>query len=115
MDYNPIFQFIHEFDMAKVLYRSIGELPTGTYNVATNEFISLREALNITSKKGIPFPVFVAGKLNKLLHYARLDVPDYLIDYLKYSCLVNNNQLKKYLGENFYRFNIKETIKLASL
>jgi len=115
MDYNPIFQFIHEFDMAQVLCRTIKELPTGTYNVATNEFISLNDAINLVQKKGIPFPMFLAGKLNKVLQYAKLDVPDYLIDYLKYSCLIDNGQLKKYLGENFYRFKIEETIKLSSI
>lgn len=115
IDYNPIFQFIHEFDMAKVLYRSIAELPTGVYNVATDEFISLNDAINLVSKKGIPFPMFLAGQLNKILHIGHLNVPDYLIDYLKYSCLINNSQLKKYLGENFYRFKIDETIKLSSI
>lgn len=115
IDYNPIFQFIHEFDMAKVLYRTIDELPTGVYNVATNEFISLKDAINIVSKKGIPFPMFIAGKLNNVLKYAKLDVPDYLISYLKYSCLISNEQLKKYLGENFYRFSIQESIKLSSI
>jgi UDP-glucose 4-epimerase len=101
--------------MAKVLYRSIAELPTGVYNVATDEFISLNDAINLVSKKGIPFPMFLAGHLNKILHIGHLNVPDYLIDYLKYSCLINNSQLKKYLGENFYRFKIEETIKLSSI
>ena len=71
IDYNPIFQFIHEFDMAKVLFRTINEVPTGVYNVATNEFISLNDAINLVSKKGIPFPMFLAGKLT-LFHVCRL-------------------------------------------
>ncbi len=112
IDYNPIFQFIHEFDMAQVLYRSISELPTGIYNVATNEFISLRKALDIIGSKGIPFPISMASALNKVLKVTSLDVPEYLIDYLKYSCLINNDNLNKFLGEDFYRFRMEETLQL---
>lgn len=112
MDYNPIFQFIHEFDMASVLARSLEELPTGIYNVATDEFISLREALDVVGVKGIPFSMALAGQINHGLKMLKIKIPDYLIDYLKYSCLINNSSLKKHLGENFYRFNIEESLKL---
>ena len=115
IDYNPIFQFIHEFDMAHILYRTIQEIPTGTYNVSTNEFISLREALDLIGTKGVPFPITIANALNKILKISHLEVPEYLIDYLKYSCLLNNKALQKYLGTNFYRFSIAETLKLVKL
>ena len=112
MDYNPVFQFIHEFDMAQVLLRSMEELPTGMYNVATDEFISLRDALDIIGSKGIPFPISLASKLNKVLGFTKLDIPEYLIDYLKYSCLIDNKQLKKHLGDDFFRFKMDESLKL---
>lgn len=112
IDYNPVFQFIHEFDMAQVLYRSIEELPTGIYNVATNEFISLRDALDIIGSKGIPFPISIASKLNSFLKITNLSFPEYLIDYLKFSCLIDNSQLKEHLGQDFARFKIEESLKL---
>jgi UDP-glucose 4-epimerase len=115
IDFNPFFQFIHEFDMANVLYRSIDELPTGTYNVGNDDFIALREALDIIGSKGIPFPITLAHGLNDLLKTIRIDVPSYLLDYLKYSCLISNKELKKHLGEDFLRFNIKETLELVRL
>ena len=115
LDYNPMFQFIHEFDMATILYRSITELPTGVYNVATDEYISLRQALDITGPQGIPFPISVAGTLNKVLKSANLAVPDYLLDYLKFTCLISNKEIKKHLGDDLFRFNIEETLKLIKL
>lgn len=114
MDFNPIFQFIHEFDMAMVLMRSMEELPTGVYNVATDDFISLREAFEIVGTKATPFPMALAGPINQALRLINMKVPDYLIDYLKYSCLIGNGALKKRLGENFYRFNAQETLKLLN-
>lgn len=115
IDYNPVFQFIHEFDMAQVLYRAIDELPTGIYNVATDEFITLRDALDIIGSKGIPFPISVASAFNSILKIPHLEVPEYLISYLKYSCLISNEQLTKYLGKDFARFKIKETLELIKL
>ncbi len=112
IDYNPVFQFIHEFDMAQVLYRSLDELPTGIYNVATDEFITLREALKLIGSNGIPFPISLAGTINHILRMVHLDVPDYLVDYLKYSCLIDNSLLKQHLGNDFFRFKIEETLKL---
>lgn len=115
MDYNPFFQFIHEFDMANVLYQALTKLPTGTYNVAGDDFISLREALKIVGTTGIPFPMLFSGGLNSVLKKFNVDVPDYLLDYLKYSCLISNGELKKHLGPGFLRFSIKEALELLRL
>jgi UDP-glucose 4-epimerase len=115
MDYNPFFQFIHEFDMAQVLCRSLEGLPTGTYNVAGSEFISLREALDLVGSKGLPFPITLAKSMNDVLKLMKIEVPEYLLDYLKFSCLIDNQALRKKLGEDFLRFGIRETLELIKL
>lgn len=115
IDFNPFFQFIHEFDMANILYRSLGEVPTGTYNVSGNEFIALREALRVVGTKGIPFPMILAGGLNSALKRMKIEVPEYLLEYLKFSCLISNHQLQKHLGENFLRFSIREALEMIKL
>ena len=114
-DYNPFFQFIHEFDMAQVLYKVLQDVPTGTYNVTGNDFIALREALDVVGTKGIPFPMVLAGGLNTVLKKLNIDVPDYLLDYLKFSCLISNQELQKHLGPNFLRFSIKEALEMIKL
>ena len=114
-DYNPFFQFIHEFDMAQILYKVLNDVPTGTYNVAGSDFISFREALDVVGTKGIPFPMVLAGGLNRVLKKINIDVPDYLLDYLKFSCLISNHELKKHLGPNFLRFSIKEALEMIKL
>jgi UDP-glucose 4-epimerase len=114
LDYNPFFQFIHEFDMANILFKSL-ELPTGTFNVAGSDFISLREALDVVGTKSVPFPMILAKGLNKALKRFHSEVPDYLLDYLKFSCLISNTELKKHLGPNFLRFSIREALELIKL
>lgn len=115
MDYNPFFQFIHEFDMANILYRALDELPTGTYNVAGEEYISLREALDVVGTRAIPFPMILAGGLNSLLRRLNVEVPPYLLDYLKFSCLISNHKLAKHLGPDFLRFSVREALELIKL
>lgn len=115
IDFNPHFQFLHEFDMANVLYRAIKDIPTGIYNVAGNDFISLEEALKITKTKVIPFPLSMATLLNSMLKKMSLEIPDYLIDYLKYSCLISNDQIVKVLGKDFLRFSTKEALEAIRL
>ncbi len=115
VDYNPFFQFVHEFDMAQILYKALENLPTGTYNVAGDEYISLREALDVVGTKGIPFPMMFGGPLNSTLRKINIDVPDYLLDYMKFSCLISNGELRKHLGQNFMRFGIKEALELIKL
>lgn len=115
IDFNPFFQFIHEFDMAQILYKALENLPTGTYNVAGDEYISLREALDVVGTRAVPFPMILGTPLNNIVRRINIDVPDYLIDYLKFSCLISNAEMKKYLGEEFMRFRIKEALELIKL
>ena len=113
IDYNPMFQFIHEFDMANILFRALESVPTGVYNIATDDFMSLSQALSIMKNSGIPFPMVLGKPINGLLKHLGMSVPNYLIDYLKFSCLIDNSKIKEVLGEDFYRYTIAETLKLS--
>jgi len=111
LDYNPMYQFIHEFDMAEILYHSVEQLPTGIYNVATDDYISLRDAVRSLGGEGIPVPLFAANALN---HFLKV-VPDYFIDYLKYPCLIDNSALKKHLPKHYYRFSAEDALAQIKL
>lgn len=115
LDFNPQFQFIHEFDMANVLLECIYTIPTGIYNVATDEFIAIRDALKILGTEGIPFPMAIGSMIAKFLKLGSFNIPEYLIDYLKFSCLIDNSEIKKHLPKDFFRFKIKDTLKLIKL
>ncbi len=59
--------------------------------------------------------MMLAGGLNLALKKINMEVPDYLLDYLKFSCLISNSELKKHLGANFLRFSINEALELIKL
>lgn len=112
IDYNPMFQFIHEYDMARVLLACAHAIPTGIYNVSPPDFISLREARQTIGVPGVPSSLFLLGHLAELFKRFNPDLPHYLVDYLKFSCLIDARELNTHLGKDFYTFTIKETLQL---
>ncbi len=115
IDYNPTYQFIHEFDMAMVLFRAIKEIPLGVYNIAPDDYIAIQDALKRVEGRKIPFIASLGKIINKSLAPFGMSFPDYFIDYLKYTCLIDNTQIKKCLGNDFCRFNVEETLDLVSM
>lgn len=112
IDYNPTFQFIHEFDMASVLIHSL-KMPTGIYNVAKeDDYIPLRDVFKIHKPLAIPFPLSLSGVLRRV---KLSPIPDYLLNYLKFSCLISGDKLKKQLPDDFFHFNSKDAIEQLAL
>lgn len=111
LDYNPMFQFVHEFDMANIIVESAQQLSTGIYNVAGDDVISLHEAAQIIDVKKIKVPIVLVEQLAKILT-PLWQFPHYLIDYLKYPATLDNSELKKNLGPDIFRFNAKEALEL---
>ena len=112
IDYNPMFQFIHEYDMARVLEACVTAVPTGIYNVSPPEFIALIEARNTIGVPGIPTSLFMLGHLAKVFKRFNAELPHYLLDYLKFSCLIDARALSQHLGDDFYNHTIKNTLQL---
>ena len=112
IDFNPMLQFIHEFDMAHLIVHACERLSTGVYNAAPDEVIPLRQALKIANGgKGIPIPFAVGKALARLVESPILRVPDYLIDYLMHPCLIDNSALKKHLPQDFFRFAVEDSLQ----
>lgn len=114
IDYNPMFQFIHEFDMASILLKACHDLPTGLYNVAPDETISIKEARKIVGHPSLPVPLFVLEQMAKVLK-RMWRFPDYLIEYIMFSCIIDNSELKKHLPPDFFRFKTNEALELLRL
>lgn len=111
LDYNPMFQFVHEFDMANIIVESAQHLKTGIYNVAGDDVITLHEASKIIGVKKLLVPIIAVEQLAKILTPV-WKFPHYLLEYLKYPSTLDNSELKKNLGSDIFRFNAKEALEL---
>lgn len=112
LDYNPMMQFLHEFDMARAIVFSIQKLPSGVYNIAPNDYLSLKHAVKILhGDHSMRLPLSLLGIINKGLNFMGMGVAPYLIDYLKYSCLISNNSFSKHLPQNWWQYSSKSAIE----
>jgi len=115
-DFNPMMQFIHEYDMANVLAYALSDLPLGVYNVAPDECMSLYKAKEVLGVSTIKIPSFLikgAASLTRTVW----SFPKYLIDYIQYPCILDNSLLKKsYKGEDkLFKYATKEALALSRL
>lgn len=111
MDYNPMFQFIHEFDMATMIVNAMEKFTTGIYNVTGDDVISLHEAAEIIGVKKILVPIIAVEQLAKFLTPV-WKFPLYMLDYIKFPSTLDNSELKKILGNDTFRFSAKEALEL---
>lgn len=111
IDYNPMFQFVHEFDMASIIVASAETLKTGIYNVAGDDVVSLHEASAIVGMRKLKVPIIVVEQLAKIMTPV-WKFPTYLIDYLKFPATLDNSEIKKNLGDHIFRFSAKEALEL---
>jgi UDP-glucose 4-epimerase len=114
IDYNPMFQFIHEFDMASMIVNALDSFKTGIYNVTNDDFITLHEAAQIIGVKKIKVPIIAVEQLTKVISPV-WSFPLYLLDYIKYPSTLDNSELKKSLGDNSFRFTSREALELLKL
>ena len=115
-DFNPMMQFIHEYDMANVIANSLNHLPTGIYNVAPDECLSLYKAKSTLNVSTIPLPSFLI-KAAASLTSTLWTFPKYLIDYIQYPCILDNSLLKSsYSGkEKLFKYATHEALALSRL
>lgn len=114
IDYNPMFQFVHEFDMASIIVGSAEKLKTGVYNVAGDDVVSLHEAAAIVGMRKLKVPIILVEQMAKIMT-PLWKFPTYLIEYLKFPATLDNSELKKNLGDNIFRFSSKEALELLKL
>ena len=110
IDYNPFFQFIHQDDMSDIIVNGITKLPAGVFNVATDDYISLKDLVNKLDAKLAPMPMFLTSIMAHAMKKIFENVPDYFIDNLRYSTLISNDEIKKHLGKRFWKKNLNQII-----
>jgi len=87
---------------------------TGIYNVAPEETITLKEAKELVAHSYVPFPVSILSPVAKIVKKL-WTFPDYLIDYIKYPCIIDGRELMRNLPDVELRFTTKQALKLLRL
>lgn len=98
---DPVFQFIHEDDLAQIYMRCLEQEASGTFNAAADGGLSLREIAKMVGRPTIPVPSSLARVSVWLMHHLRLiplGSPPAIIEFFKYPWTVSNAKAKEVLG-----------------
>lgn len=113
IDFNPLFQLVHEKDMSNLILHCLSDIPTGVYNVAPSEFIPLKTIKKLLNSKHLSIPSFSLSILSKILSSTLKPnvLPNYLIDYLKFSSTIDGHLLQKLLPKFSFQYSWKEILE----
>jgi len=94
--FSPMMQFIHAEDMAEAIVTAYRQNHPGIYNVATQDWIAYQDALVQCGCHRVPVPE-VSGRLLSFItqKIAGRAFPSYLINYYKYSVIIDGSLFEK--------------------
>jgi UDP-glucose 4-epimerase len=96
--FNPMWQFVHERDMARAILLAFDGKATGVYNVAGAGELPLAKALELTGAHVLPVPDFVASTYLRLRGRFVPALPAYFLDFFKYPCVISDAKFRKDFG-----------------
>lgn len=110
LGYDPLFQVIHQDDVIRALMQILLTPKRGIFNIAGPGVLPFSEALKIRNIDKIPVPDLLLKAFLKLLPMESFQVPNYMVDFLKYPCILDTEEFKKIY--NFeYKRNFVESLK----
>lgn len=101
--HNPLFQFIHEDDLAQIYMLCLEQEASGTFNAAADGALEIKEIARMVGRPTLPVPAVAAKAGMWLLHNLRvlpLGSPPAVIDFFSYPWVVSNSRAKEVLGFN---------------
>lgn len=100
---DPLFQFIHEDDMAACLINAIEKEVCGIFNVAADGTLKFSEIAQIAGKKRLALPFRLLHGATWLLWQLRLiKAPPGQLSFMRYPWIMDNSKMKKELYQPTY-------------
>lgn len=98
--FSPMMQFIHVSDMADAVVLAFEQdQHRGVFNVAPDDWVGLRDAIELCGSKPLPLPS-VPPRLPRLLTtlLGKRGYPSYLLNYLKYPVVIDGALFRETFG-----------------
>lgn len=108
--FSPMWQFVHELDMVDAICLALWGRSVGVFNVAGGGELPVIEAFQLTDAKLTPIPHPIASLLMSLSNRLFSTVPEYLLDFLKYPCVISDAKFRKEFDYE-PKVGIEETIR----
>lgn len=98
MGYDPMWQFIHEDDMANAILLALEGKKSGIYNVGGEGVIAISHAIKNAGGASISVPSFLSGIVMKGLKLTGQFFPRHLVDFFKYPVIISDKAFRKDFG-----------------
>jgi UDP-glucose 4-epimerase len=98
LGYDPMWQFIHENDMANAVLLALEGKKSGIYNVTGEGVISISRAIEAAGGKIVHVPEFLSGAVMRGFKLAGQNFPRHLVDFFKYPVVISDKSFKKDFG-----------------
>ena len=101
--YDPLIQFVHEDDLAKIIMLCLSQRKAGIYNVAGEGEVQYSEVARLCGKRLIALPERLLRLLMSfswMLHLQSESPPSGL-EFIKYPPIISTQKLKNELGFQF--------------
>ena len=94
LGFNPMTQFIHARDLAEAIVAAMNGTERGVFNVAGATAIPWDTAIDIVGARRLPVP----GSIAMAAVRAFSTFPAYLVNFLKYPCVITDGAFRKAFG-----------------
>lgn len=99
LGYDPLVQLLHAEDAVTGLHAILDRAPRGTFNFAGRGVLPLSHVIRGLGRRALPLPATVARGALQAAWSAQLgDVPPGLVDYLRWSWVVDSSRLEREVG-----------------
>lgn len=108
------FQYIHEDDLAEIMYLLLKNRKTGAYNLAADGTMTFDEMLGILGGWPLKLPMWLLWPMNDLLWRLRItfmtEFPSPCLNMIRYPWIASNAKVKEELGYRF-RYTTREAFE----
>lgn len=99
------FQYIHEDDLAEIMYLLLKNKKTGIYNLAADGTMTFDDMLQILGGWPLRIPVWLLWPMNNLMWNLRItfmtEFPSSSLNLIRYPWIASNEKVKRELGYEF--------------
>ncbi len=92
--FDPRIQFVHQNDVVRAIVFALESELSGIYNVAGDGVIPWSEVASICGKRTFPLLPYGTGLVGAGLRHLKINLPDELLDLMRYGRGVDNRRLK---------------------
>ena len=99
------FQFIHEDDLAEIIYRLLVDKRKGQFNLAADGTMTFDEMIHILGNVQLKLPFSMMYALNSIMWFLRItpitEFPSTALNMVRYPWIASNDKIKRNLHYSF--------------